>query len=123
METDDDNLPVPVFATRKPMNEFYDAYCEYMLLKVKIKHRIYRTAKEMLDDTEECIQKNEKLRTIIPFEARTFMTVESAFIIHETIEAIDDIIDEKTKLRDEIWLSNFLPQDESKLQKKIEDVI
>ena len=29
---------------RKPLNEFHDAYCTYMLLKVKIKHKVYTQA-------------------------------------------------------------------------------
>ena len=42
---------------RSPMNEFYDAYCAYMLLKVKIKNKVYQTAEELIRETRECIRK------------------------------------------------------------------
>ena len=43
----------------------------------------------MFKDTEECIQKNDRLRSMIPNEARAFMVAETAFIMNETIEAIN----------------------------------
>ena len=39
------------------MNEFYDAYCAYMLMKVKIKHQIFQTAEDMLQATYDCVKK------------------------------------------------------------------
>ena len=73
---------------RKPLNEFHDAYCTYMLLKVKIKHKVYTKAHEMLEETEECIKKNDRLRTMVPDQARSFMVAETAFILNETLDAI-----------------------------------
>ena len=48
------------------MNEFYDAYCAYKLLIVKIKHQIFQTAEEMLEETSDCIRKYNNLRSMIP---------------------------------------------------------
>jgi hypothetical protein len=52
---------------------------------------------------------------MIPFEARSFMTVETAFLLKETIDAINYLIEQKTKVNDEIWLLNFKPSGDSEI--------
>ena len=75
------------------MNEFHEAFCEYMLLKAKIKYELFDKALDLIESTKKCIKKFDNLRARIPFDSRSFMTVEDAFILNETIQAIRSLID------------------------------
>ena len=55
-EASDDDAAIKI-SKRNPMNEFHDAYCAYMLLKVKIKYQVFQTAEELIRETKECIRK------------------------------------------------------------------
>ena len=109
------------------MNEFYDAYSAYMLLKVKIKHQIFKTAEDMLEATKDCIRKYNNLRSMIPKQTKPsvakkmkkkktsqsaqqpskkkkknkikevllqpqFMITEKAWVLKETIDAIEELV-------------------------------
>ena len=63
-----------------------------MLLKAKIKYKTFSTAGELIKETKECIKKQDNLRSMIPEEPRQFMTVEKAFILKESMDAIDELV-------------------------------
>lgn len=94
-----------------------------MLLKVKIKHQVYLKADDILKETDDCIEKNNALRAMIPFEARSFMTVETAFLLKETIDAINDLIEQKTKMNDQVWLLNFKPTEGSEIVERMTKLV
>ena len=112
-EASDDDDAVIKISKRNPMNEFHDAYCAYMLLKVKIKYQVFQTAEELIRETKECIRKQDNLRSMIPEEPRQFMTVEKAFILKESMDAIDELVRENE--RNQTWLDNFLPKNNMEL--------
>ena len=78
-----------------------------MLLKVKIKNEIFDEAEVLLTETESCMKKQRKLRTRIPGHVMTFMTAESAFILRESMIAIQSLIQDRKG--DERWISDFMP--------------
>ena len=86
------------------MNEFYDAYTAYMLLKVKIKHQIFLTAEDMLKATNECIRKYNNLRSMFLEKEKSshFMTAEKAWVLKETIDAIEELVQQNQDNPD--WL-------------------
>ena len=38
------------------------AYCQYMLIKVKIKYEIYQSGEDLLKDTNDCIEYMKELK-------------------------------------------------------------
>ena len=50
---------------------------------------------------------------MIPEEPRQFMTVEKAFILKESMDAIDELVRENE--RNQTWLDNFLPKNDMEL--------
>ena len=84
----EDKDETPADNEKPPTNEFHEAYCSYMLLKVKIKHHIFESAEDLLIETKECMESQKKLRTRVPSDVTSFMTVESAFVLRESIEEI-----------------------------------
>ena len=100
------------------MNEFYDAYCAYKLLIVKIKHQIFQTAEEMLEATAECIRKQNNLRSMLPKEHYFFMAAEKSFTLKETIDAIEALISQNKD--NPVWLQRFLPKDGKFIEMRME---
>ena len=76
-----------------------------------------------MKDTDECLKKNDALRAMIPFEARSFMTVETAFLLKETIDAINNLIEQKTKINDDVWLQNFKPLADSEIVQRMTKLV
>ena len=68
----------------------------------------------MLEATNECIRKYNNVRSMIPSEHRHFMTTEKAFMLKETIDAIEELVLQNQE--NSHWLEKFLPKN-SKLIK------
>ena len=89
----------------KPADDFYEGYCRQMLLKFKIRYRVYQTAKDLLDETDQCIKVIKQLNKRIPGQRDNFLKTELAFILKESIGAICNWVDERE--HDEDWVNEF----------------
>ena len=95
----------------RPADDFYEGYCRYMLLKIKIKYRVYETADDILEETDECLSVLKKLQLRIPGERNNFMVTEIAYILNESMTAINDWVSEREL--DEKWLTKFISKRET----------
>ena len=90
----------------RPADKFYEGYCRYMLLKVKIRYRVFQTAKDLLDETDSCINVLKELGKRIPSQTDNFLKTEIAFILNESMTAISDWVSEREL--DDDWISKFI---------------